>query len=38
MTAIARAVIATATEEVRKFLWTYTTATQGSEAAKRWRR
>jgi hypothetical protein len=34
---IARAIAATVTDECRKFLWVYTVATRGSDAAKRWR-
>jgi hypothetical protein len=36
--AIVRAIAATVTDEIHKFMWTYTTATQGAEAAERWRR
>lgn len=34
---IAQAIAATLTDEYRKFMLTYVTATQGSDAAKRWR-
>jgi hypothetical protein len=33
---LARTIAATVTDECRKFLWVYTVATRGSEAAKRW--
>lgn len=35
--AIVRAIASTITGEVRKFMWTYTTLTEGAGAAERWR-
>lgn len=35
---IVRAIVDTAAAEIHKFMWTWTTATQGADAAKRWQR